>query len=58
VDPGEYRIEIRHPLSRVQRPVLEQLLIVPPSGLKATLRAALPLKLRSEAQRPSNWDLY
>ena len=28
-EPGEYRIEIWHPLSRVQRPVLEQVVTVP-----------------------------
>jgi plastocyanin len=58
VEPGEYRIEILHPLSRVQRPVLEQMVTVPAGGLKMTLRAAMPLKLRSSAQHPSNWDAY
>jgi len=58
VEPGEYRVEIWHPLSRVQRPVLEQVVAVPASGLKLTLRAASPLKLRSESQQPSNWNLY
>ncbi|MBK7115347.1 MAG: methylamine utilization protein [Proteobacteria bacterium] len=58
VEPGEYRVEIWHPLSRVQRPVLEQLLTVPAGGAKLTLRAALPLKLRRESQLPTNWDVY
>src|SRR5512139_4009495 len=58
VEPGEYRVEIWHPLSRVQRPVLEQTLTVAASGAKLTLRAAMPLKLRSESQQPSNWDTY
>ena len=58
VQPGEYRIEIWHPLSRVQKPVLEQLVTVPAQGMKLTLRAAMPLKLRSESQQPSNWDVY
>lgn len=58
VDPGEYRLEIWHPLSRVQRPVLEQTVTVPAAGSKLTLRAAMPLKLRSESQQPSNWDAY
>jgi plastocyanin len=58
VEPGEYRVEIWHPLSRVQRPVLEQLLTVPTGGAKLTLRAALPLKLRRESQLPANWDIY
>ena len=54
VEPGEYRIEIMHPMSRVQRPVIEQVA----GGMKLVLRAATPLKLRSEAQQPSNWDAY
>lgn len=58
IEPGEYRIEIWHPLSRVQRPVLEQVVTLPPAGLDLKLRAAVPLKLRSEAQQPSNWDVY
>jgi plastocyanin len=58
VDPGQYRVEIWHPLSRVQRPVLEQTVTVPDSGAKLLLRAAMPLKLRSGSQQPSNWDIY
>jgi plastocyanin len=58
VEPGEYRVEIWHPLSRVQRPVLEQIAIVNATGLKLTLRAAAPLKLRNESQQPSKWDAY
>lgn len=58
VEPGEYRVEIWHPLSRVQRPVLEQTITVPAGGAKLTLRAAMPLKLRSDSQQPSNWDVY
>jgi plastocyanin len=58
VEPGDYRIEIWHPLSRVQRPVLEQAVTIPANGIKLTLRAAVPLKLRSESQQPSNWDAY
>jgi len=58
VEPGEYRVAIWHPLSRVQRPVLEQVVSIPAGGMKLTLRAAMPLKLRSESQQPSNWDVY
>jgi hypothetical protein len=58
VQPGEYRVEIWHPLSRVQRPVIEQVVTVPAQGMKLTLRTAMPLKLRSESQQPSNWDVY
>jgi plastocyanin len=59
VEPGDYNVEIWHPLSRTQRPVLEQKNVtVPASGARLTLRAAVPLKLRAESQQPSNWDAY
>jgi plastocyanin len=58
VEPGEYRVEIWHPLSRVQRPVIEQVITISANGMNLTLRAAMPLKLRSESQQPSNWDAY
>jgi plastocyanin len=58
VEPGEYRVEIWHPLSRVQRPVIEQTVTVPAAGMNLTLRAAVPLKLRRDAQQPSGWDAY
>jgi plastocyanin len=58
VEPGEYTVEIWHPLSRVIKPVLEQRVKIPPAGANLTLRAAAPLRLRSESQLPSNWDAY
>jgi plastocyanin len=58
VEPGEYQVEIWHPMSRVQKPVLEQVVKVPANGLSLMLRAAVPLRLRSESQQPSNWDVY
>jgi hypothetical protein len=58
VEPGEYKVEIWHPLSRVVRPVLEQTVKIPASGAHLTLRAAAPLRLRNESQLPSNWDAY
>jgi plastocyanin len=58
VEPGEYQVEIWHPMSRVQKPVLEQVVRVPANGLNLTLRAAVPLRLRGESQQPSNWDAY
>ncbi|HXC60957.1 MAG TPA: methylamine utilization protein [Steroidobacteraceae bacterium] len=58
VEPGEYKIEIWHPLSRTVRPVLEQTVKIPANGARLTLRAAAPLRLRSESQLPSNWDVY
>jgi plastocyanin len=58
VEPGQYEIEIWHPRSRVQQPVLEQRVMVGADGASLQLRAAAPLKLRSESQVPANWDAY
>ena len=58
VEPGEYRVEIWHPLSRSVRPVLEDTVKISASGAHVLLRAAAPLRLRSESQLPSNWDAY
>lgn len=58
VQPGEYQLEIWHPLSRVQRPVVEQRVNVGPEGARLAVRAAAALKLRSESQVPANWDAY
>jgi plastocyanin len=58
VEPGEYTLTIWHPLSRMQAPVLEQRVTIASSGAKLVLRAAAPLKLRSESQVPANWDVY
>jgi plastocyanin len=58
IEPGEYTVEIWHPLSRVIKPVLEQRVKIPATGANLTLRAAVPLRLRSESQLPSNWDAY
>lgn len=59
VEPGEYIVNIWHPLSRVVgKPVLEQRVKIAASGANLTLRATAPLRLRSESQLPSNWDAY
>jgi plastocyanin len=58
VEPGEYRLTVWHPLSSSQKPVLEQRVTVKADGTKLALRAATPLKLRSESRVPSNWDVY
>jgi plastocyanin len=58
VEPGEYQLEIWHPLSRVQRPVLEQRVSVPADGAQLTLRAAAALPLRAVSEVPANWDVY
>ncbi len=59
VEPGEYTLTIWHPLSRSQAPVLEQKVTIRTDGPQPlNLRAATPLKLRSESQVPANWDVY
>jgi plastocyanin len=58
VEQGEYQLTIWHPLSRGSGPVLEQRVTIGADGASLTLRAARPLKLRSESQVPSNWDAY
>jgi hypothetical protein len=58
IEPGEYQLTIWHPRARAPAPVLEQRVTVGADGAQLKLRAAAPLKLRSESQLPSNWDLY
>jgi len=58
VEPGEYHVTVWHPLSRVQKPVLEQQITVGANGANVTLRAPAALKLRGSTQVPPNWDAY
>lgn len=58
VEPGDYQVTVWHPLSRQQKPVLEQRVTVAGGGTRSVLRATEALKLRSDAQVPSNWDAY
>ncbi len=58
VEPGEYELTIWHPLSRTPTPVIEQRITVGEDGAHLKLRAAMPLKLRTESQVPANWDVY
>jgi plastocyanin len=58
VEPGEYTVDIWHPLSRTLKPVLEQRVKISAGGTNLTLRATAPLRLRSDSQLPSNWDAY
>jgi plastocyanin len=59
VEPGEYTLTIWHPLSRSQAPVLEQKVSIrAENNAPLIVRAATPLKLRSESQVPANWDVY
>lgn len=58
VEPGDYTVTVWHPLSRQQKPVLEQRISIAQGGAKLTLRATAALKLRADAQVPANWDAY
>ncbi len=58
VEPGDYTLTIWHPLSRTQEPVLEQKVTIHAENAPLKLRAAMPLKLRSESQVHANWDTY
>lgn len=58
VEEGQYQVEIWHPRSRAQQPVLEQRVMVGADGARLLLRAGAPLKLRSVSQVPANWDAY
>jgi plastocyanin len=58
VEPGEYTVQIWHPLSREARPLVDQRIRIAAGSSPLTLRAASPVKLRPEAQIPANWDAY
>jgi plastocyanin len=58
VEPGEYMLTIWHLLSRAPGPVLEQRVKIGANEVPLKVRAAAPLKLRSESKVPSNWDVY
>ena len=58
VVPGEYTIQIWHPLSRSSNAVIDQKITVAADAGILTLRLAAPLKLRPISQVPANWDAY
>jgi len=61
VEPGEYMVQVWHPLAREMRPIIEQQVRVTgdATGSSAlTLRVATPLRLRPESTVPANWDAY
>jgi plastocyanin len=60
VEPGEYSVQVWHPLAREMRPIIEQHIRVTdaPAGNTQTLRIATPLRLRAESTVPANWDAY
>jgi plastocyanin len=59
-EPGEYAVQVWHPLAREMRPIIEQNIRVTdaPAASPLTLRVAAPLKLRAESTVPANWDAY
>lgn len=57
VQPGNYVVQVWHPLSRDLRPIIEQQ-IAAPAVSQQILRVASPLRLRPESQVPANWDAY
>lgn len=59
VEPGEYAVQVWHPLAREMRPIVEQKVRVTDAPTTAlTLRIAAPLRLRPESTVPANWDAY
>jgi len=58
VTPGEYDVQVWHPLARDTRALLETKIVVDDAGAPQTLRLAKPLKLRPASQIPANWDAY
>jgi plastocyanin len=59
-EPGEYEVQVWHPLSRELQPFIEKTLTIQSgSSLQhITLQAAAPLRLRPESTVPANWDAY
>lgn len=58
VVPGEYIVQIWHPLSRNSKPIIDQTVTIGPSAPAMTLRLSASLKLRPAAKVPANWDVY
>jgi plastocyanin len=58
IAPGEYVVQIWHPLAREMRPLVDQVVRVGEAAANFTLRAATQLRLRPVTQVPANWDAY
>lgn len=60
VEPGDYTVQVWHPLAREIRPIVEQRVHVNDGAAVTalTLRMATPLRLRPESTVPANWDAY
>jgi plastocyanin len=58
IAPGEYTVQIWHPLARDSRPLIDQRISVSAGTPLVTLRLATLPKLRPASQVPANWDVY
>jgi plastocyanin len=58
VTPGEYTVQVWHPLARDSAPLIDQRITVAAAGAPVTLRLATELRLRADSQIPANWDAY
>jgi hypothetical protein len=60
VEPGEYEVQVWHPLARELQPFIEKTLTIQGGSLsqRMTLQATAPLRLRPESTVPANWDAY
>jgi hypothetical protein len=58
IAPGEYTVQIWHPLARDSRPLIDQRISVSAGTPLVTLRLATMPKLRPASQVPANWDVY
>ncbi len=60
MEPGEYELQVWHPLAREMQPIFEGNVTVS-SGTgqqKIAVQAQAPLRLRPESTVPANWDAY
>lgn len=59
-EPGEYEVQVWHPLAREMQPFIEKTLTIAAGTApqRVTLQAASPLRLRPESTVPANWDAY
>jgi plastocyanin len=59
-EPGEYEVQVWHPLARELQPFIEKTLTIQAGNQpqRLTLQATTPLRLRPESTVPANWDAY
>jgi plastocyanin len=58
VVPGEYTVQVWHPLARDSAPLLETRITVTAATPTLALRLATEPKLRADSRIPANWDAY